>query len=255
MPSIRAAATWQSETAIVPSARTRYAASLRSSATSRTQRGSADSMPTSSSLPSAARRSPRLGGEGDAVEGRAGAAAGGALLVGPEVVDEAEDDVAHRRPVGDGDRDRVVGEAALGVDRAVDRVDDHDHAGVAVVDLPALLADRGEARAVGVQAVELGEHGALGVGVDLQRAVAAAADVAGLEHALGGRRARAQDRPQGGGRAPGRPEPVRLQRRVHGPHRMASVMRGRPRAGARRRAGRSARRAAPGRGWRRPRAR
>ena len=52
------------------------------------------------------------------------AASRGPLLTGSEVVDEAEVDVAHRRPVGDRDREREEGDAALRVERAVDRVDD-----------------------------------------------------------------------------------------------------------------------------------
>jgi hypothetical protein len=55
--SRRAAATWQSVMASDPMERTRCAASSRSSAASRIQRGSADSMPSSSSLPSGVRRS------------------------------------------------------------------------------------------------------------------------------------------------------------------------------------------------------
>ena len=62
---------------------------------------------------------------------------------------------------------------ALGVQRAVDRVDDDEHAGVAEVDQPALLGHRGEARAVVVQALELVEDAVLGLGVDDERAVAA----------------------------------------------------------------------------------
>ena len=68
-----------------------------------------------------------------------------------EVVDVAEQHVRHRRAVGDGDRERVVGEAALGVQRAVDRVDDDEQARVAEVDDAALLGDRREARAVVVE--------------------------------------------------------------------------------------------------------
>ena len=51
MPSSRAAATWQSETAIAPIARSRCAVAASASAESRTQTGSADSIPSSSSLP------------------------------------------------------------------------------------------------------------------------------------------------------------------------------------------------------------
>jgi hypothetical protein len=62
MPSNRPAATWQSAAAIVPIARSRCATSTSPSADCSTQRGSADSKPTSSSLPSDAhRRSPTDG--------------------------------------------------------------------------------------------------------------------------------------------------------------------------------------------------
>src|SRR5581483_9533714 len=44
------------------------------------------------------------------------------LLAGAEVVDVAEEDVVDRVAVGDGDREREVRNAALGVLRAVDRV-------------------------------------------------------------------------------------------------------------------------------------
>src|SRR3954447_12170121 len=59
--SNRAAATWQSETAIAPIARSRCAVSASASADWTTQRGSADSTPSTSSLPSAVRRSPSAG--------------------------------------------------------------------------------------------------------------------------------------------------------------------------------------------------
>src|SRR5690606_36279580 len=55
----------------------------------------------------------------------AAAAAGRELLVGTEVVDEAELDVGHRGAGGDGDAEAVRGDRAAGVERAVDRVD-HD---------------------------------------------------------------------------------------------------------------------------------
>ena len=45
-----------------------------------------------------------------------------------EVVDVAEDDVVHRLAVGDGDREREERDAALRVQRAVDRVDDDERA-------------------------------------------------------------------------------------------------------------------------------
>src|SRR4051794_682404 len=55
--SKRPPATWHSDTAIAPMARSRCAASARASADWTTQRGSADSMPRTSSLPSGVRRS------------------------------------------------------------------------------------------------------------------------------------------------------------------------------------------------------
>ena len=54
------------------------------------------------------RRSTSVGSSAHAVEVRALAAPRDPLLLGPEVVHEAEDDVGHRRPVGDRDRERVV---------------------------------------------------------------------------------------------------------------------------------------------------
>ncbi len=57
IPSKRAAATWHSETAIAPIARNRWAVASSASTDSITQRGSADSTPTTSSLPSRLRRS------------------------------------------------------------------------------------------------------------------------------------------------------------------------------------------------------
>ena len=54
-------------------------------------------------------------------------------------------DVRHRRPVGDRDRDGVRRESALGVHRAVDRVDHDAHRAAAEVDLAALLRHRDEA--------------------------------------------------------------------------------------------------------------
>ena len=88
--------------------------------------------PTRSRPARACRRGVRRSGGGasssDAVEPRARRRATRApLLARPEVVDEAEGDVGHRRPVGDGDRERVVRQPALGVQRAVDRVDDDAH--------------------------------------------------------------------------------------------------------------------------------
>src|SRR3954449_10195083 len=59
--SKRPAATWHSDTAIAPIARSRCAVSASASADWTTQRGSADSTPSTSSLPSRVRRSPSPG--------------------------------------------------------------------------------------------------------------------------------------------------------------------------------------------------
>ncbi len=149
----------------------------------------------------------RHGQRGTAVR-RALPPAGGPLLARAQVGDEPERDVGHRRPVGDRDRESDVRQAALGVQRAVERVDDHPHAVVAEADPPALLRERGEPRTCVVQAVELGEHRVLGLLVDDQRAVAAAAHAAGLEHALLGRRGVGEHAAQSVGRTSACAEPV-----------------------------------------------
>ena len=71
-----------------------------------------------------------LGAHRLAVERRALPAPRREVLVGAEVVDEAELDVGHRRARRDGDADAVDGDRAARVERAVDRVD-HDPAGAA----------------------------------------------------------------------------------------------------------------------------
>ena len=60
-------------------------------------------------------------------------------------MDEAEDDVVHRAAVGDGEREREEGDVPLGVQRAVDRVDD-DPPGLAGAEDPLaeLLGDERE---------------------------------------------------------------------------------------------------------------
>ena len=90
------------------------------------------------------------------------------LLAGPEVVDVAEEDVVHRLPVGDGDREREERDAALRVQRAVDRVDD-DRVAARPFDAD-LFADDGH-----VFAAEALEDHALGGRVDRGRLVAALA--------------------------------------------------------------------------------
>ena len=87
---------------------------------------------------------------------------------GAEVVDVAEDDVVHRVAVGDRDRDREERDAALRVQRAVDRVDDDGPPPVALD--TDLLAD--DAHVLAAEALE--DH-ALGGRVDRRRLVAALA--------------------------------------------------------------------------------
>ena len=71
----------------------------------------------------------RDGAERLAVQPRALAAPADPLLAAAEVVDEAEVDVVHRPAVGDGDREGEERDAALRVERAVDRVDHEDRVG------------------------------------------------------------------------------------------------------------------------------
>ena len=84
-------------------------------------------------------------GQRRAVQEGAAAAHGRPLLAGAEVVDVPEDDVVHRVSVGDRDREREERDAALRVQRAVDRVDDDREAPVAehadlLADEPHVLA-------------------------------------------------------------------------------------------------------------------
>src|SRR5205814_8671928 len=81
--------------------------------------------------------------------------------------DVAEDDVVHRPAFRDGEREREEGDAALRVQRAVDRVDD-DHRRADAVASDLLRDDRAEA-------VEAGEDRLLGRRVDRRRLVAAPA--------------------------------------------------------------------------------
>src|SRR3954452_20614189 len=153
------------------------------------------------------------------VEPRALVASRDPLLLGPEVVDVAEEDVGHRRPARHGDRDRVVRQPAFGVDRAVDRVDHDESVRVAEVDRPALLQHRGEAQALVVQRLELLEDRLLRLGVDHQRAVAALAARADLAHPLGRARRVGQDGAQRVGGAAAQLQPVRVLRAIGDPHR------------------------------------
>ena len=83
----------------------------------------------------------------------------------------------------------------------------------AEVDLAALLGDGGEAVALGVQRVELGEDHVLAAAVDDQRAVAALAASAGLDRALARGRTSREDRAQPARRAPADGEPVGVEGR------------------------------------------
>ena len=68
------------------------------------------------------------------------------LLAGAEVVDVSENDVAHRRPVGNREREREERDPALRVHRSVDRIDDHDSRPPASeLARPELLGDEHEA--------------------------------------------------------------------------------------------------------------
>src|SRR4051794_33241058 len=158
-------------------------------------------------------------GQAAAVEPRALPAPGDPLLARTEVVDVAEEDVGHRPAIGHRDRDRVVRQAALRVDRAVDRVDDHERLRAAELDRAALLADRREAQALLVELRELCEHGLLGRGVDEQRAVAALTAGADLAHPLRGARTVLEDRAQGAGRTAADPQPVGVLGGIRGGHR------------------------------------
>ena len=133
--------------AIAPRARSRWAVSTSSSAASRTQRriGRLDAQQLEPSPPALLGHA---GVERRPVEGGAAAAARGPLLARAEVEDVAEHHVAHRAALGHRDRERVMRQAALGVPRAVERIDDDEHGPgrIAVeVDASALLAEDREA--------------------------------------------------------------------------------------------------------------
>ena len=133
------------------------------------------------------------------------AAHGRPLLVGAEVVDEAEEDVVDRVALGDRDREREVRDAALGVLRAVDRVDEHRVAALALD--PDLLRDDSD-----VVAVEVLQRRGLGRLVERRGHVAALA-LADRPLALvaAGHRERAR---------PSRPRPPRGRARSTGSQRV-----------------------------------
>ena len=77
------------------------------------------------------------------------------LLAGSEVVDVAEVNVGHRRTIRHCDRQREERYAALGVDRAVDRVeDDGDRAALRRRAIPELLGDEREVAAHRVEPLD-----------------------------------------------------------------------------------------------------
>src|SRR6201999_1378662 len=109
------------------------------------------------------------------------------LLVGAEVVDEAEADVGHRVARGDRDAETVRGDRAARVQRAVDRIDDHPRRpAVAEDDLAALLGDGDERGAFPSQLLQLDEDLVLAAAVDHQRVVTALADALVVGAFLGG---------------------------------------------------------------------
>ena len=89
------------------------------------------------------------------VQIRAVAASRRPLFLRSEVVDEAELDVAHRRPLRDRDREGKEANPALGVQRAVDRVE-HDprRTAAAELQLAALLRDEHAVDRGGLEAAE-----------------------------------------------------------------------------------------------------
>ena len=98
------------------------------------QRGSADSIATISSLPPHAPLAAAPGSSGSPSSSAPPPRRATHSSPAPKSWTKPNTHVGHRRPVGDGDRERVVRQAALGVQRAVDRVDDHAHRPAAEVD-------------------------------------------------------------------------------------------------------------------------
>ena len=147
--STRPSARWQRARASEPSTRTRSTSPGSAAAA-----GARCSGRVASSATSCRRASGRDDPSAHAVDGGAAAAPRDPLLAVAEVVDVAERDVAHRRAVGDRDRERVERQSALGVEAAVDRIDDDAPAAAAAeAALADLLRDDREALAVGRRAL------------------------------------------------------------------------------------------------------
>src|SRR5436309_670783 len=139
-------------------------------------------------------------------------APGPPLLTRAEVVHEAELDVRHGLAVGDRNRKRVVGYTAFGVQRAVDRVEDHADPLIAVVDGAPLLRQGDEAVAVFAHRFELAQHDALGRSVDLEGAVTAGTAGAGFAGALLRTRRLRQHALEPADRAAAHSQPVDVER-------------------------------------------
>ena len=69
------------------------------------------------------------------------------LLIAAEVMNDAEADIGHRRPIGNRDRDRISRQPALGVERAIDWIDYNEGLVAAEINRAALLRQGREARA------------------------------------------------------------------------------------------------------------
>ena len=139
-----------------------------------------------------------------AVQARALAARSRPFLARPEVVDVAEDDVLHGRAFGNRNGECKEGDPALGVDGAVDRVDDDNEAAAVPRGSPAeLLRDEREVRARGI---ELREDRVLRRRVNRGRVVAAE-PVSDDGLALGARREVVEDLPDVLDSRPARIEP------------------------------------------------
>ena len=115
--------------------------------------------------------------DGPAVQPRA-LGCGDELLLRAELVDVAEGHVRHRVAFGDGDADAVQRNGPPGVERAVDRVDDHPQRRLPTAegDGAPLLGDGSELVSGVVEPLELVEDRVLAEAVDHQRLVSPLAD-------------------------------------------------------------------------------
>ena len=112
-------------------------------------------------------------GQGPVVEEGSFAATRYPFLARAVIEDVAEEDIRHRGPVGDGERDREEGDPPLGVHAAVDRVEHEAWRTSAEGALAELLGDQRELDAGCVELLQPRDRGPLGRGVDRRRLVAA----------------------------------------------------------------------------------